>query len=284
MGNLGVSVMQILVPLVIFLPLLGSTGGVAQADDSTVWLYRAAWIWVPFLLVASLAAWFGMNDLSTTKASISQRLLVLKRLHLWVLSFLYLSTFGSFIGFSAGFAMLAKTQFPDIVILHYAFFGPLLGALARPVGGMLSDRFGGVRVTLINFILMALFSVLLYLSLATDGHAGIFAVFFGLFMLLFLTSGLGSGSTFQMIAVIFRRLTAERVKARGGSDDDALREAAGLCCSAWLYLCDWRYWRVLYPQSVRYVTRVDRFTGGGNKSVYPVLWGVHVGHLAVLWA
>ncbi|MCW2478751.1 NarK family nitrate/nitrite MFS transporter [Candidatus Symbiopectobacterium sp. NZEC135] len=226
LGNLGVSVMQILVPLVIFLPLLGSTGGVAQADGSTVWLYRAAWIWVPFLLVASLAAWFGMNDLSTTKASIRQQLPVLKRMHLWVLSFLYLSTFGSFIGFSAGFAMLAKTQFPDIVILHYAFFGPLLGALARPVGGMLSDRFGGVRVTLINFILMALFSVLLYLSLAADGHAGSFAVFFGLFMLLFLTAGLGSGSTFQMIAVIFRRLTAERVKARGGSDDDALREAA----------------------------------------------------------
>ncbi|QZN97498.1 NarK family nitrate/nitrite MFS transporter [Symbiopectobacterium purcellii] len=226
LGNLGVSVMQILVPLVIFLPLLGSAGGVTQADGSTVWLYRAAWIWVPFLLVAALAAWFGMNDLSTNKASISQQLPVLKRLHLWVLSFLYLSTFGSFIGFSAGFAMLAKTQFPDIVILHYAFFGPLLGALARPVGGMLSDHFGGVRVTLINFILMALFSVLLYLSLAADGHAGSFAVFFGLFMLLFLTAGLGSGSTFQMIAVIFRRLTAERVKARGGSDDDALREAA----------------------------------------------------------
>lgn len=226
LGNLGVSVMQILVPLVIFLPLLGAAGGVAQTDGSTVWLYRAVWIWVPFLLVASLAAWFGMNDLSTTKATISQQMPVLKRLHLWVLSFLYLSTFGSFIGFSAGFAMLARTQFPDIVILHYTFFGPLLGALARPVCGMLSDRFGGVRVTLINFILMTLFSVLLYLSFATDGHAGSFAVFFGLVMLRFLTAGLGSGSTFQMIAVIFRRLTAECVKARGGSDDDALREAA----------------------------------------------------------
>lgn len=223
LGNLGVSVMQILVPIVIFLPVLGTAGGIAQPDGSMVWLHRAAWVWVPFLLVASVAAWFGMNDLSTSKASLRQQLPVLKRLHLWILSFLYLSTFGSFIGFSAGFAMLSKTQFPDIVILHYAFFGPLLGALARPVGGALSDRFGGVRVTLINFMLMAVFSVLLYLSVASQ--AGSFEVFFGLFMLLFLTAGLGSGSTFQMIAVIFRRLTTERVKARGGSDTDALREA-----------------------------------------------------------
>lgn len=226
LGNLGVSVMQIVVPLVIFLPVLGFTGhGVAQPDGSQVWLHHAAWAWVPLLIVASLAAWFGMNDLDAAKASLRQQLPVLKRLHLWVLGFLYLSTFGSFIGFSAGFAMLSKTQFPDIVILHYAFFGPLLGALARPVGGALSDRFGGVRVTLINFILMTLFSLLLFLSLPSGGREGSFAIFFAIFMLLFLTAGLGSGSTFQMIAVIFRRLTTERVKARGGSDEDALREA-----------------------------------------------------------
>ncbi|SPW59272.1 nitrite extrusion protein 2 [Escherichia coli] len=75
-----------------------------------------------------------------------------KRLHLWLLSLLYLATFGSFIGFSAGFAMLAKTQFPDVNILRLAFFGPFIGAIARSVGGAISDKFGGVRVTLINFI------------------------------------------------------------------------------------------------------------------------------------
>lgn len=78
---------------------------------------------MPFLLIATLAAWFGMNDLAAAKASLRQQLPVLKRGHLWMLSLLYLATFGSFIGFSAGFAMLSKTQFPDIVILHYAFFG-----------------------------------------------------------------------------------------------------------------------------------------------------------------
>ncbi|KLU17623.1 nitrate/nitrite transporter NarK, partial [Proteus mirabilis] len=121
--------------------------------------------------------------------------------------------------------MLSKTQFPDIVILHYAFFGPLLGALARPVGGALSDKFGGIRVTLINFIIMAIFSALLFLTLPVNGAGGSFIAFFGVFMVLFLTAGLGSGSTFQMIAVVFRKITVDRMKAQGASDEAAQKEA-----------------------------------------------------------
>lgn len=227
LGNLGVSVMQLIAPLAISLSMFAIFGGTGQqqADGSQMWLENAAWVWVPFLLVATLAAWFGMNDLATSKASLSQQLPVLKRGHLWILSVLYLATFGSFIGFSAGFAMLSKTQFPEIQILHYAFFGPFFGALARSAGGALSDRFGGIRVTLVNFILMALFAALLFLTLPVDGVGGSFIAFFGVFMMLFLTAGLGSGSTFQMIAVIFRKLTLDRVKARGGKDEDAQREA-----------------------------------------------------------
>ncbi|EBJ0496801.1 nitrate/nitrite transporter, partial [Salmonella enterica] len=139
-------------------------------------------------------------------------------------SLLYLATFGSFIGFSAGFAMLAKTQFPDVNILQLAFFGPFIGALARSAGGVISDKFGGVRVTLINFIFMALFTALLFLTLPGSG-AGSFSAFYLVFMGLFLTAGLGSGSTFQMIAVIFRQITLYNVKLRGGSDEQAQREA-----------------------------------------------------------
>lgn len=84
-----------------------------------------------------------MNELATSKASLKEQLPVLKRGHLWIMSLLYLATFGSFIGFSAGFAMLSKTQFPDVQILHYAFFGPFIGALARSAGGAISDRLGG---------------------------------------------------------------------------------------------------------------------------------------------
>ncbi|RWR01622.1 nitrate/nitrite transporter NarK [[Pantoea] beijingensis] len=227
LGNMGVSVMQLFAPLAISFAIFGFFGGSGQtlADGSHMWLENAAWIWVPFLFVATLAAWFGMNDLSASKASLRQQLPVLKRLHLWIMSLLYLATFGSFIGFSAGFAMLSRTQFPDVVILHYAFFGPLLGALARSAGGILSDKFGGVKVTLINFIVMAIFTALIFFTLPGNGQEGSFIAFFGVFMVLFLTAGMGSGSTYQMIAVIFRKITLERAKGRGASDEAAQSEA-----------------------------------------------------------
>ncbi|MEW5559743.1 NarK family nitrate/nitrite MFS transporter [Enterobacter asburiae] len=228
LGNMGVSVMQLVAPLVVGMSIFAIFGGngVAQPNGSTLFLENAAWIWVPFLIVFTLAAWFGMNDLSASKASLSEQLPVLKRGHLWIMAVLYLATFGSFIGFSAGFAMLSKTQFPNVNILHFAFFGPFVGALARSLGGGISDRLGGTRVTLINFIAMAIFTALLFLTLPTNGQGGNFVAFFTVFMGLFVTAGLGSASTFQMISVIFRKLTMDRVKAQGGSEEHALREAA----------------------------------------------------------
>lgn len=226
LGNLGVSVMQLLSPVVIFVPIFTFVGvrGVDQADGATLWLGNSPLIWVPLLLAATVAAWFGMNDIAGAKTSIRDQLPVLKRPHMWLLSLLYLATFGSFIGFSAGFAMLAKTQFPEVNILKLAFFGPFIGALARSFGGIISDRLGGVNVTLVSFILMALFTGLLFLTLPGSG-SGSFLAFYVVFMGLFLTAGLGSGSTFQMISVIFRQITLDSVKKRGGSDEQAQHEA-----------------------------------------------------------
>lgn len=228
LGNMGVSVMQLVAPLVVSLSVFavfGATGS-AQPDGSTLYLENAAWIWVPLLIIFTLAAWFFMNDLSASKASLREQLPVLKRGHLWIMALLYLATFGSFIGFSAGFAMLSNTQFPEVRILQYAFFGPFIGALARSTGGAISDRLGGTRVTLVNFVVMAVFCGLLFLTLPANGYDGNFMAFFGVFMVLFLTAGLGSASTFQMISVIFRKLTADRVKAQGGGEQQAMREAA----------------------------------------------------------
>ncbi len=116
--------MQLVAPFIVGVGVFAFAGGTGalQPDGSTLWLENAAWVWVPFLLLFTVMAWFGMNDLAANKASLKQQLPVLKRYHLWILSLLYLSTFGSFIGFSAGFAMLSKTQFPDIIILKFAFF------------------------------------------------------------------------------------------------------------------------------------------------------------------
>lgn len=228
LGNLGVSVMQLFVPLIISIGIFNIFGESAdiQSNGNTIWLQNAAWVWLPFLLISTLMAWFGMNDIAAAKASIKQQLPVLKQGHLWILSLLYLATFGSFIGFSAGFAMLTSTQFPNVDILHFAFLGPLVGALMRPVGGILSDKWGGINVTMVNFMLMGLFATLLFFTLPTAETEGHFNAFFILFLALFATAGLGSGSTFQMISVVFRRLIVTSVKAKGGSDAQAQVKAA----------------------------------------------------------
>jgi NNP family nitrate/nitrite transporter-like MFS transporter len=208
LGNLGVSVMQFGVPLVIGMGLFGAVGGQAQelGDGSQLWLQNAGFIWVPFIAAVTVAAWFGMNDLSSAKASFAEQAVIFKRKHNWLMCWLYLATFGSFIGFAAGFPMLIKTQFPGVDPLKFAFLGPLVGALARPLGGWLADKMGGARVTLWNFVLMiaAVFGVLAFIPQA--GAEGNFYGFLAMFMLLFITTGIGNGSTFRMIPVIFRTL------------------------------------------------------------------------------
>ena len=225
LGNLGVSVMQFGVPLVISLGIFGALGGAPQnlPDGSQLWLQNAGFIWVPFILAVTIAAWFGMNDLSSAKASFSEQAVIFKRKHNWLMCWLYLATFGSFIGFAAGFPMLIKTQFPGVDPLKFAFLGPLVGALIRPVGGGLADKMGGARVTLWNFVVMiaAVFGVLHFLPQA--GSEGNFYGFLAMFMLLFVTTGVGNGSTFRMIPVIFRTLH-ERLSA-GKSKD--VQEQAG---------------------------------------------------------
>jgi NNP family nitrate/nitrite transporter-like MFS transporter len=167
LGNLGVSTVQFVVPLVITAGVFGALGGEPQLwvkgeVTKQLWLQNAGFIWVPFILAASLAAWFGMNDLASAKASFSDQAIIFRRKHNWLMCWLYLGTFGSFIGYAAGFPMLIKTQFPAIDPTRYAFLGPLVGALIRPVGGWLSDKLGGARVTFWNFIAMtvAVFGVL----------------------------------------------------------------------------------------------------------------------------
>lgn len=170
---------------------------------------------MPFLAIFTIAAWFGMNDLATSKASIKEQLPVLKRGHLWIMSLLYLATSAPSSASPRALRCCQKRSSRMFRFCNTLSSGPFIGALARSAGGALSDRLGGTRVTLVNFILMAIFSGLLFLTLPTDGQGGSFMAFFAVFLALFLTAGLGSGSTFQMISVIFRKLTMDRVKAEG---------------------------------------------------------------------
>jgi NNP family nitrate/nitrite transporter-like MFS transporter len=207
-GNLGVSVVQFVVPLVITVGIFGALGGEPQTwvkgeVTRPIWLQNAGFIWVPFILASTIAAWFGMNDIASARASFREQAVIFKRKHMWLMTWLYIATFGSFIGYSAGFPLLIKTQFPAVDPTQYAFLGPLVGALIRPLGGWMSDKLGGARVTLWNFVIMiaAVFGVLYFLpSGASGGH---FFGFLAMFMLLFSTTGIGNGSTFRMIPVIY---------------------------------------------------------------------------------
>ncbi len=207
LGNAGVSIMQFAVPLAIAGSVFGAIGGAPQtlADGQQVWLQNAGFIWVPFVAIAAVAAWFGMNDIASARASFAEQSVIFRRRHNWIMCLLYTGTFGSFIGYSAGFPLLATTQFPEADALHYVFLGPLIGALSRAGTGWIADRFGGGRVTFWSFVAMiaAVLGVLLFLGIKDQPAA--FWGFFLMFMILFLATGIGNASTFQMIPVIFRR-------------------------------------------------------------------------------
>jgi len=232
LGNLGVSSVQFLAPLVIAAGVYGPIAGGPQTIVTTagqsvqIWAQNAAFVWVPFIVIASIAAWIGMNDIADAKASFRDQAVIFKRKHNWIMCWLYLGTFGSFIGYSAGFPLLIKSQFPQVNALAYAWVGPLIGAVIRPFGGWLSDKAGGAVVTFWNFIVMAVAvgGVLYFLPSGASG--GSFAGFFTCFLLLFLTTSIGNGSTFRMIPVIF--LTERNREAAGkgkAAEEQAVKDA-----------------------------------------------------------
>jgi NNP family nitrate/nitrite transporter-like MFS transporter len=152
---------------------------------------------------------------------------IFRRKHNWIMCWLYVGTFGSFIGYSAAFPLLIKSQFAGIDPMRYAFLGPLVGALLRPAGGWLSDKIGGARVTLWNFVVMAGAAAGVIAFLPSGGQGGSFAGFLAMFLLLFATSGVGNGSTFRMIPVIFATFHERRTAGGGQAGrEQALRDGA----------------------------------------------------------
>lgn len=201
-GNLGASVAQFVVPIVI-------TVGAA----ATLNLPLAGLIWVPLIVVAMVGAYFRMDNLSSAKADITASLAALKEPHLWVMAVLYIGTFGSFIGFAGVFPKLLADTFPDFkgftigtATVTLAFLGALVGSLARPYGGKLADRFGGTVITMGAFTVMGLGILGVILTLPMQN----FAIFLLCFLVLFAAAGMGNGSTYRMIPTIFA------LKANGG--------------------------------------------------------------------
>jgi NNP family nitrate/nitrite transporter-like MFS transporter len=213
LGNLGVSAVQFAAPLVITTGVFGWLGGAPHMGATPVWLQNAGFIWVPLIVASAFAAWFGMDDLASAKSSFAEQSVIFQRKHNWVMCWLYTGTFGSFIGYSAGFPLLIETQFPQVDALAFAFLGPLVGALSRSFTGWIADRFGGGRVTFWVFILMILGVIGVLYFLSIKDQPGAFWGFFAMFIVLFFTTGVGNASTFQMIPVIMRKELARLLPA-----------------------------------------------------------------------
>ncbi|MGA2291747.1 MFS transporter [Bradyrhizobium sp.] len=220
-GNIGVSSVQLLTPILMGVGLFNLYQATPTSDG--VYLQNAGLMWILPLAVAVFGAIFFMNNLSTAKSTFKDQLAIVGRRHTWIVAFIYIGTFGSFIGYSAAFPLLIKTQFPTVT-LAIAFLGPLVGSVSRPFGGLLADKVGGAIVTFWNFIAMGAATIgVLYFVGIKD-----FTGFLVMFLILFVTTGIGNGSTYRMIPSIFREENLRKAKGTGEAGRALALKAASI--------------------------------------------------------
>jgi NNP family nitrate/nitrite transporter-like MFS transporter len=216
-GNLGVAVAQLFVPLVI---IIGVPSTAVKLAQHQVHLAYAGLMWLPLIAIAVFGAWRYMDSLTQAKADTKSYVASLRYSQTWIMSFLYIGTFGSFIGFSFALPLVIKTTFPEFLADHpfiatylagLGFVGALIGSLSRPLGGWLSDKVGGSRVTLVVFMGMALATAAAIAGVQQRS----FPLFFGSYMVVFLLAGMGNGSTYKMIPSIFAVLGQEDAAKKG---------------------------------------------------------------------
>ncbi|MFJ8024262.1 MFS transporter [Streptomyces sp. NPDC096311] len=186
-GNIGVPVIQL-----VALAIIGANGGPRVLLG----------IYIPLIVVAAVLAAVSMDNIASVKNDTGAARDAAKDAHTWIMSFLYIGTFGSFIGYSFAFGQVLQNQFgrTPLQAAYVTFIGPLLGSLIRPVGGWLADRYGGARITLWNFVAMAGATGVIVVA-STQKSLPLFTI---AFIALFVLTGLGNGSTYKMIPGIFQ--------------------------------------------------------------------------------
>lgn len=212
-GNLGTAAVQFSIPFVVTIGAAGA-GGTGAPN-----LPLAGWILVPLILLAAALAFVRMDNLTVASPEAARRrrgaevtvgsdegagndrtsfAMAARARHTWILSFLYVGSFGSFIGFAGVFPKIMSDAFPAHG-LKLAFLGALVGSLTRPLGGIVADRVGGWKVTVVSFLAMALGAY----GAITALQAKNFALFLATFLLLFVFTGVGNGSIYRMIPAVF---------------------------------------------------------------------------------
>jgi NNP family nitrate/nitrite transporter-like MFS transporter len=211
-GNFGVSIVQFVTPWVVGFSLIGAAQVFTNADTGAtkeVWYQNAAWVWVPFVLVATVLAWSLLRSVPVQARGLRQQTDIFANKHTWIMTLLYIITFGTFSGLAASFGLLIKQLYGSAVFgaegvspAQYAFYGALVGSAARVLAGPVADRVGGARVTLVSALGIAASAAYTSFQLSPASASEFPKFFWGMIAIFFFT-GVGNASTFKQMPMIF---------------------------------------------------------------------------------
>lgn len=201
-GNLGVSLIYLTSPILLGMSFGGMFGEplINVKTGAEVYIQSVCYFWAIPTALTLILIWMFMDNLPIPKQSPKSILSIFGNKHTWLMTWIYTCGFGQFIGFSAALMLLITREFPEINMAWAAFLGPFIGAGMRPVGGWLADKINsGSKITLYSLFVMLVACGAALFGIQTHS----FGLFFGMFLLLFLTTGFVNGASFRMIPYIF---------------------------------------------------------------------------------
>ncbi len=210
-GNFGVSLVQFVTPWIIGFGLIGGAQAFSNPDkgiEKQVWYQNAGYIWVPFVILGVILAYTMLKSVPVQARGVKDQLDIFSNKHTWLMTLLYIITFGTFSGLAAQFALLIKNLYgtpfgtQGIVAVSYAFLGALIGSAARVLAGPIADRLGGAKVTLVAVIGIGLSALYTSFQLSPTSVDQFPKFLWGMLAIFFFT-GVGNASTFKQMPMIF---------------------------------------------------------------------------------
>ena len=211
-GNFGVSLVQFVTPWVVGLSIMGASQQFVDTQkgiDKEVWYQNAGFFWIPFIVLGVVLAWFLLRSVPVQARGVREQFDIFGNKHTWLMTVLYVITFGTFSGLAAQFGLLIKNLFGGDVFgasgidaVKYAFYGALIGSAARVLAGPIADRLGGARVTLVATLGIAVAAAFTATTVNPDSADQFNAFFWGMIVIFFFT-GVGNASTFKQMPMIF---------------------------------------------------------------------------------